>query len=126
MPTGRRVPSGGQLGRNTLNAYAAGLLDGEGCIRWNHSPSVEVTNKDFIVLMIMQNKWGGTIREKQDNVYVWTLYGQKALDYLLCVARYSVIKHPQIVALFKAANTNGKARIRHIKNLKRLKNVYTH
>lgn len=123
MPTGRRIPSGSQLGRNTLNAYAAGLLDGEGCLRWNNSPTVEVTNKDFIVLTIMQHKWGGTVREKQEGIYVWTLYGRKALKYLLCVARYSVIKHPQIVVLFKAANSTGNARLRNIKELKRLKHV---
>jgi hypothetical protein len=126
MPTGRRVPHGAQLGRNTLNAYAAGLLDGEGCIRWNKSPSVEVTNKDFIVLMIMQHKWGGTIREKQENVYVWTLYGRKALDYLLCVARYSVIKHKQIVALFAAWKSRGNKRDHYIRTLKRLKHEYSH
>lgn len=126
MSTGRRVPSGGQLGRNTLNAYAAGLLDGEGCIRWNRSPSVEVTNKDFVVLMLMQYKWGGTIREKEKDIYVWTLYGQKALNYLLCVARYSVIKYPQIVELFRASRSRGTQRERHIKNLKRLKHEYSH
>lgn len=126
MSTGRRVPSGGQLGRNTLNAYAAGLLDGEGCIRWNRSPSVEVTNKDFVVLMLMQYKWGGTIREKDKDIYVWTLYGQKALNYLLCVARYSVIKYPQIVELFRASRSRGTKRERHIKNLKRLKHEYSH
>lgn len=109
-----------------MNAYAAGLLDGEGCIRWNRTPSVEVTNKDFVVLMLMQYKWGGTIREKDKDIYVWTLYGQKALNYLLCVARYSVIKHPQIVELFRASRSRGTKRERHIKNLKRLKHEYSH
>jgi hypothetical protein len=109
-----------------LNAYAAGLLDGEGCIRWNKSPSIEVTNKHYGVLVSMQERWGGSVRIKDEGVYVWTLYGKKALTYLSCVARYSIIKHSQICALFQAAAATVKSeRLRHIKTLKRLKNVYT-
>jgi hypothetical protein len=109
-----------------LNAYAAGLLDGEGCVRWNRTPAIEVTNKHRGILVQMQDKWGGSVRLKDDAVYVWTLCGAKALAYLACVSRYSVIKHPQIVELFKAARSTGRTRDQHIKNLKRLKNVYTH
>lgn len=126
MQTGWRVPRGGQLGRNTLNAFAAGLLDGEGCVRWNNCPCVEVTNKHFGVLALMRSKWGGNIREKADEVFVWTLYGDKALKYLRQVARYSVIKHPQIVALFSAHQAKDRnIRSYYIKTLKRLKNVYS-
>jgi hypothetical protein len=127
MPTGRRVPSGGKLGRNTLNAYAAGLLDGEGCIRWNRTPSVEVTNKHYGVLMYMQDRWGGSVRLKDEDIFVWTLCGSNALSYLSCVAQYSIIKYPQIVALFAASAAKDKdERERHINSLKRLKHVYTH
>jgi hypothetical protein len=108
-----------------LNAYAAGLLDGEGCIRWNRSPSTEVTNKHYGILMQMQDRWGGSIRLKGEGIFVWTLYGAKALTYLSCVARYSVIKYPQIVALFLASKATGKQRQRHIYTLKRLKHEYT-
>lgn len=126
MPTGRRVPSGGQLGRNTLNAYAAGLLDGEGCIRWNHSPSVEVTNKHYGVLVQMQERWGGTIRSKGPGVFVWTLFGRKAIKYLGNVCRYSIIKYPQIAVMFEVVAAHPSKRKPLIAKLKRLKNVYTH
>ena len=126
MPTGRRVPRGAQLGRNTLNAFAAGLLDGEGCVRWNGTPCVEVTNKHFGVLSLMRSKWGGSIREKGDEVFVWTLCGDKAIKYLLAVARYSVIKYPQIVALFLVRQSKDPMiRSHYIKTLKRLKSVYS-
>jgi len=125
MPTGRRVPSGGQLGRNTLNAYAAGLLDGEGCIRWNRTPAVEITNKHQGILVQMKDKWGGSIRLKDDGVFVWSLYGKRALSYLSCIARYSVIKHKQIVALFAASKSAGNKRDYYIRTLKRLKHDYS-
>lgn len=113
------------MGRNTLNAYAAGLLDGEGCVRWNHSPSIEVSNKHQGALRLLQEKWGGSIRDKGDKVFVWTVHGKRALKYLSNVAKYSVIKYPQIVALFRAVATRGTVRQQHIDTLKRLKNVYT-
>lgn len=108
-----------------MNAYAAGLLDGEGCIRWNRTPAVEVTNKHYGILVQMQDRWGGSVRLKDEDIFVWTLYGRKALAYLSCVARYSVIKYPQIVSLFMASKTTGKQRERHLQNLKRLKHEYT-
>ena len=74
----------------------------------------------------MQERWGGSVRIKEQGVYVWTLYGKKALTYLSCIARYSIIKHSQIRALFAAASSTIESeRLRHIKTLKRLKNVYT-
>lgn len=113
------------MGRNTLNSYAAGLLDGEGCVRWNGGPSVEVTNKHGGVLQQMRAKWSGSIRIKGDCVFVWTLYGRKAIQFLEDVARYSIIKHPQIVELFAAcATTDPVKRSLHINTLKRLKHVY--
>jgi len=107
-----------------LNAYSAGLLDGEGCIRWNSSPTVEITNKHHAVLVQMRRKWGGRVRDKGEGVYVWTVYGRKALKYLMAVARYSVIKYPQIATLFKAVSSTGKRRTGHLARLRTLKHVY--
>ena len=126
MSTRRRIPRGGQLGRNTLNAYTAGLLDGEGCIRWNRTPSIEITNKHYGVLLRVAAKWGGSIRLKGDNVFVWTACGKKAIKFLGDVTPYTVIKYQQIVALLKAVKCPYKKdRLRHLRNLKRLKHVYT-
>lgn len=109
-----------------MNAYSAGLLDGEGCIRWNGTPSIEVTNKHYGVLAQMQDRWGGSVRLKDHEVYVWTLCGARAIAYLSCVGRYSIIKYPQIVTLIAAAKARDiRERIRHIRYLKRLKHVYT-
>lgn len=85
---------------------------------------MEVTNKHYGILVQMRDRWGGTIRLKEEAVYVWTLYGRKAFSYLSRVGRYSVIKYPQIVALMKAV-MEPENREKHIKELKRLKHVYT-
>ena len=126
MSTRRRIPRGGQLGRNTLNSYAAGLMDGEGCVRWNRTPSIEITNKHYGVLVRMAKKWDGSIRLKDEDVFVWTVCGKKALKFISDVAPYSIIKYQQIVALLNAAKaTKWIDRNRHIRNLKRLKHGYS-
>lgn len=77
------------------------------------------------VLQQMRDKWQGTIRLKGPTVFVWTVYGPKAVRFLSDVARYSIIKHPQIVELFAACGTiDPVKRNQHLKTLKRLKNVY--
>ena len=126
VSTKRRIPRVGQLGRNTLNAYAAGLLDGEGCVRWNQSPTIEITNKHYGVLIRMADKWGGSIRLKSEDVFVWTLYSKKAIKFLNDVTPYTIIKYQQIVALLKAIKCPYKKdRLHHLRNLSRLKHVYT-
>lgn len=114
------------MGRNTLNSYAAGLLDGEGCIRWNRSPSVEITNRHLAVLETVRDRFGGSIRVKGPDVFAWSAYGKNALKFLKSVSRYSIIKHPQIVQLVAACATSAPSqRNAHIVMLKRLKHVYT-
>lgn len=101
-------------------------MDGEGCVRWNKCAAIEVTNKHYGVLAQMQDRWGGRVRLKGEDVYVWTLYGRKALTYLSCIARYSIIKYPQIVALIGAARSTSALRQRYVRELARLKHVYSH
>lgn len=75
----------------------------------------------------MAAKWGGTIRPVQDEVFIWTLYGSNALRFLKNVSRYSIIKHPQIVALFAAcAASTSSTRARHLTTLRNLKHVHPH
>ena len=115
-----------KLVADTLIAYSAGLMDGEGCIRWNKSPSVEVSNKHIGVLYKQQETWGGSVRCKGQNVFVWTLYGQNALKYLRDVMTFSVIKYPQILTLFCVVKATTKTeRARHINTLKRMKHEYS-
>lgn len=115
-----------KLVSDTLIAYSAGLMDGEGCIRWNKSPAVEVVNKHCGVLYKQQETWGGSVRGRKDGTFVWTLYGQNALQYLRDVVTFSVIKYPQILTLFCVVRATTKMeRTRHIKTLKRMKHEYS-
>jgi hypothetical protein len=75
----------------------------------------------------MAAKWGGTIRPVQNGVFIWTMYGRSALQFLKNVSRYSIIKHPQIVALFAAcAAPTSSIRARHLTTLRNLKHVHPH
>lgn len=101
-------------------------MDGEGCIRWNRTPTVEITNKHIGVLMLLSGRWGGTVREKDKGVFVWSVYGQRAIRFLRCVGKYSVIKFPQIFCLILAHKTKKVAdRDRYIRQIRSLKSVYT-
>lgn len=126
MQTGRRISRRSKLVGNALKAYAAGLMDGEGCVRWNRTPSIEVTNKHRGALTLLQDSWGGSIRLKGDDVFVWTVCGRTALKFIDDVYDYSVIKRNQVAALlFASLVGNTPARTFYLKELKRLKNVYT-
>lgn len=101
-------------------------MDGEGCVRWNGTPSIEVTNKHQGALELLQGTWGGSIRLKGEGVYVWTTCGSRAIKFIDDVYDYSVIKRHQAAALLCAYLVgNTKARLFYLKELKRLKNVYT-
>lgn len=119
------------LGRNTINAYSAGFLDGEGCVYFKNSPTVEITNKHKHPLFKLRKKWGGNVRSKSGDgqVYVWSVYGSQALTFLRAVKKYSIIKHNQIETLMKFCklrnNKNCKTKkVKLLKKLKDLKNAY--
>lgn len=114
------------MGGHALIPYVAGVLDGEGCIRYKSTPTVEITNKHQGMLVALQKRWGGAVRVKGEGIYVWCLYGQRALNFLSQMSKYSIVKYPQIVALFAASYTAcPETRSKHIAELKRLKSVYT-
>lgn len=126
MPLGRRISRRRKLVGNALTAYAAGLMDGEGCVRWNGTPSIEVTNKHRGALQMLQDRWGGSVRLKGEGVFVWTVCGANALSFIDDTCDYSVIKRKQIIALlFAVIVGNTETRKHYLKDLKRLKNVYT-
>jgi hypothetical protein len=80
--------------------YAAGFIDGEGCItvrvatstsnKWNQSmfASVSASQVDRDVLAWMQERWGGSIRRipprrpKQQDCWEWVVVSQQAYVFL--------------------------------------------
>lgn len=100
----------------TLHAYAAGFVDGEGCITINrgqpnkyhmsldHNARVFVTNTNLQVLNLLQENYGGTIyrlRSKSErgkgwkSCYVWNLGVKNLVGFLKAILPYLVVKQQQ-------------------------------
>jgi hypothetical protein len=98
----------------TIDAYAAGLVDGEGCIyvmdssRYgpgsiSHYPVVEVgmTQKALTVLRLLQRTYGGSLyemrkaTEKWDAAWTWKVQGPKAAEALTGWLPHLTIKAEQ-------------------------------
>lgn len=91
--------------------YAAGFVDGEGCINFaktksNIFPRVLVTNTNIEILNEFKNKWGGDIKQlslRKDNWkqgYSWRICWSKAVEFLSDIEPYLKIKKHQAHAVF--------------------------
>lgn len=96
---------------NTLYAYMAGLIDGEGCInitdgKYNDRPGKHyqvrlfIGNTDRSLMLWLQQHFGGRVNKHQQNIkwkpcYTWTIISKKAYHMLTCVYKYLVIKQAQ-------------------------------
>lgn len=73
--------------RDCLLAWAAGLFEGEGCIRSKHSLSVIIEMTDLDVLESFQKNFGGSLikqrlRKSYKQTWKWSLHGEKALSFI--------------------------------------------
>jgi hypothetical protein len=105
----------GELG-NTTDAYAAGLIDGEGCIylrpkRRSFTAHVDVgmSQKAVPVLRVLHAEYGGTLRQDRDATdrhaarWRWTLAGQSAEATLRRLLPFLLLKTEQARLVLKAA-----------------------
>ena len=90
-------------------AYAAGLIDGEGCVliqqskgeTYHHLVTIGMTEKALPVLRQMQREWGGAVKrarpatEKWDAAYAWTVAGDAATTLLTDTMPFLILKHEQ-------------------------------
>lgn len=89
-------------------AYAAGIVDGEGCIRITHpgtlptvySISAEIVNTSKDMLDWFQCRWGGAIqkrklRPRHKPTMTWVLQSNQAMQFLTDIAPYLVVKKEQ-------------------------------
>lgn len=93
-------------------AYAAGLIDGEGCLSLayhhnkmgsNVNSSIEVTNRNRECLEFLLERFGGSILELHPKMvnaspaFKWVLWGREAITRVLITIRpYSIVKRVQI------------------------------
>jgi hypothetical protein len=86
-------------------AYAAGILDGEGCFRTStdgHSPRVQVSMTDLDVLQRLQDTFGcGTIRPLSKrkahwkDAWVWRCSGNDAARVMIAILPYVSARREQ-------------------------------
>jgi hypothetical protein len=87
--------------------YAAGFIDGEGCISIskNGAADVRVVNTAKHVLVYLQKYFGGSITTRTQRVnktqYAYSLYGQEAIDFLNKIVPYLIDKKPQAETLIE-------------------------
>lgn len=104
-------------------AYAAGLIDGEGCIDIGYNkksiyntygqfyPRVTVHITDKSVLDWLMGLWGGSIFIRKTGLphwkqsYDWKLQSVKALDFITDIKPYLIIKSDQAEAFLKFNTT---------------------
>ncbi len=100
------------MNRDQINAYAAGLIDGEGCIsigkHVNKSGTVYycridvgMSAKALTVLNWLKSNFGGNIRKSRkgtkewEEAFAWGIFGKQAHQFLLQIQPYLVLKHEQ-------------------------------
>jgi hypothetical protein len=98
----------------TLDAYAAGLVDGEGCVYVTNAARKGVGQKSYSItveigmsvkalglLRMMKREYGGTIKlsrpatEKWSEAHAWTVVGERAESCLLRLLPYLILKQEQ-------------------------------
>jgi hypothetical protein len=87
------------------DAYAAGLIDGEGCMsldkKYTLRIDVGLSSKGLPILEWLVAHYGGTIRntraatEKWEAAQAWMLLGDKAVSFLRQIAPHLILKAPQ-------------------------------
>mgnify|MGYP001573491174 CR=1 FL=1 len=98
--------------RQAILAYAAGIIDGEGCIRivtrkprcgrsTSHSLMLQVAQKDGILMDWLYGNFGGMVYMKNkktdgtDWIYEWRVMESKAESVLKQVLPFLTVKKPQ-------------------------------
>ena len=88
--------------------WLAGFFDGEGCVylqsmkRVNrqlprYALSIHLTQNDKAILDEVQKEFGGTVYQHSGRkCYRWRVVSRNALDFLLAIYPYSILKRDQI------------------------------
>lgn len=92
-------------------SYLAGLVDGEGCIRFSRCrttifPMIIITNTNREILEDIKNEFGGDIqplslrKENWKQGYSWRLSWSRAVEFLDKINPWLRIKHLQAQTIF--------------------------
>lgn len=80
--------------------YLAGIIDGEGCIRMNNSPRLQVTSTDPRLMNWLHTRLRGYVWSEDRKppckpIYVWELSARAALAVIRDVRPFLVMKRDQ-------------------------------
>jgi hypothetical protein len=111
--------------------YAAGYLDAEGCLRFNNSTVVSISNTYPLTLFWFQRLFGGTVREKGDakeghrKCYEWYCTGETARNCIKELLPFLKEKLPQAVIMLQILKYPKKSKKRQtlIDELRKLKRI---
>jgi hypothetical protein len=112
-------------------AYLAGFVDGEGCMRWESTPIIEIRNTYPYTLVEIYKTFGGRIRvrpatrPRERTTWVWSVCGEAARCCLAAVMPFLGEKRRQAEALLQISEfpPRSSQRLRLIDELCRLKRV---
>lgn len=107
-----------------MRAYAAGLMDGEGCIAISESNKsgscyycLEVDigmSKPGIPAMDRMQEWfGGKVSKRRDatmrwqSAYAWRISGAAAMEFVRLIFPYLIVKRPHAIVVGKFAEVRG-------------------
>ncbi len=119
------------MGDTLTPEYLAGLFDGEGCFRFNHTPTVEMCMSYPEILRDIQEEYGGNLttcpptRLTRKALYRWYVVGPSAIRLVEDVLPYLREKAPQAFLLRKVLRYPPKTAMRHasLRELKALKRI---
>lgn len=107
------------------DAYAAGILDGEGCLTvglnkrvmtYDSRIYVGMTEKAIGVLRQLKMKFGGSLKKtrnataKWESAWMWTISGKNALPMIQSVLPHMILKQSQARLLLRLENLKADAR----------------
>lgn len=108
----------------TLLAYTAGIIDGEGCISicqhknktkrgFSYALTVSVWSTDEWLVQWLKMHYGGSvvprkfeIQAKRRTIWKWSVYANKAKDFLQLILPYLYLKRPQAELAISFQNEN--------------------
>ena len=109
---------------NTVLAYTAGIIDGEGCIticvtNGNNGKTfpyaiTEVVNTNYDLIVWLNSTFGGSVRTRDPGgicklTHIWELSGRMCLEFLTAILPYLKLKSKQaeIVINFQQRRGEG-------------------
>jgi len=123
-----------ELSDDECNAYVAGFIDGEGCIRVTNDSSllVTVSNTYLPILLNLKDRYGGSVGLQKGAhgncrpAYHWDICGDRAADFLWTIGPYLIEKRDQAYLALEFHNiprprTKSERGAKIIQQLKKLK-----